>query len=81
MKLFNDNQSNIWLIHNPKFHHRIKHINIQYHLVRDHQSQQMVNIFYVNSHDQELQTSSLKHRHVIVLLGFVSFLVFIVFFK
>ncbi len=50
-KLFNDNQSNIWLIHNLEFHHCTKHIDIQYHLICDHQTWEMVNIFYINNHD------------------------------
>jgi hypothetical protein len=35
MKFFNDNQSAIWLIDNPKFHKTTKHIDIQYHLIKE----------------------------------------------
>lgn len=50
--LFTDNQSALRLIKNPEFHPRTKHIDVQYHVIRE---AFLVNILlpsFVSSHDQ-----------------------------
>ena len=34
--LYNDNMSNIYLVRNPVFHARTKHIEVHYHFIREH---------------------------------------------
>jgi hypothetical protein len=37
------------LIHNPKFHKRTKHINIQYHLIKEqYQALGNIDVFHIN---------------------------------
>ncbi len=49
MKLFNDNQSAIWLIDNPKFHKTTKHIDIQYHLIKEqYQALANIDVLHIN---------------------------------
>jgi hypothetical protein len=49
-KLFNNNKNAIWLIHNPKFHKRTKHIDIQYHLIREqYQALGNINVLHINT--------------------------------
>lgn len=53
MVLFSDNQSAIKLVHNPKFHKRTKHIDIQYHYVREQQEfKKVVKVSYISTHNQ-----------------------------
>lgn len=42
-----DNQGSIALAHNPVFHSRTKHINIQHHYIRDEVASQRIKLFYV----------------------------------
>jgi hypothetical protein len=50
--IYSDNQSAIKLIHNPEFHKRSKHIDVQYHFIREKQSDGLVNFSYIDSNNQ-----------------------------
>jgi hypothetical protein len=47
-----DNESAIHMIDNPIEHSRTKHIDIQYHFLRDHQQRGEIEIAYVSTHNQ-----------------------------
>jgi hypothetical protein len=47
-----DNESAICMADNPVEHNRIKHIDIQYHFLRDHQQKGDIEIAYVSTHNQ-----------------------------
>ena len=47
-----DNQSTIRLILNPKYHQKSKDIDIQYHVIREHQANGDIPISYVSTTDQ-----------------------------
>jgi hypothetical protein len=47
-----DNESAIRMADNPFEHNRIKHIDIRYHFLRDHQQKGNIKITYVNTHNQ-----------------------------
>jgi hypothetical protein len=47
-----DNESAICMADNPVEHSRTKHIDIQYHFLRDHQQRGDIEITYVNTEDQ-----------------------------
>jgi hypothetical protein len=47
-----DNESAIGMADNPIEHSRTKHIDIQYHFLRDHQQKGDIQIAYVNTKDQ-----------------------------
>jgi hypothetical protein len=46
------NQSSIKLIHNPRYHKRTKHIDVLYHLIREHQASGAINVLYINTAEQ-----------------------------
>lgn len=48
-----DNQSSIKLIRNPEFHNRTKHIDIQYHFVREKYEDGHIVPIYVNTLEQQ----------------------------
>lgn len=48
-----DNQSSIKLIRNPEFHNRTKHIDVQYHFVRDKYEAGDIVPVYVNTREQQ----------------------------
>ncbi|KAG5866599.1 hypothetical protein JTB14_002329 [Gonioctena quinquepunctata] len=48
-----DNQSAIKLIHNPEFHNRTKHVDIQFHFVRDKFQEGEIGPVYVSTKLQE----------------------------
>lgn len=50
--LFIDNQSAIRLIKNPEYHKRTKHIDIQYHFIRQKYADEKIVPIYVPSEDQ-----------------------------
>jgi hypothetical protein len=50
--LLYDNESAIRMADNPIEHSRTKHIDIQYHFLRDHQQKGDIQIAYVNTHNQ-----------------------------
>jgi hypothetical protein len=47
-----DNESAIHMVDNPIEHSRTKHIDIQYHFLRDHQQKRDIEIAYVSTHNQ-----------------------------
>jgi hypothetical protein len=47
-----DNESAIHMSDNPVEHSRTKHIDIRYHLLRDHQQKEDIKIAYVSTHNQ-----------------------------
>jgi hypothetical protein len=47
-----DNESAIHMADNPIEHSRTKHIDIQYHFLRDHQQKGYIEIAYVSTHNQ-----------------------------
>jgi hypothetical protein len=47
-----DNESAIHMADNPVEHSRTKHIDIQYHFLRDHQQRGDIEIAYVNTKNQ-----------------------------
>lgn len=50
--LFSDSQSAIKLVHNPEFHRRTKHIDVQFHLVCEEDLSEQVAVAYIPTHDQ-----------------------------
>ena len=64
--LLSDNQAAISISHNPKFHARTKHIDIELHFLRDHVSEGTMKMEYIPSKDNlaDLFTKSLpRPRH------------------
>jgi hypothetical protein len=59
-----DNQSAICMADNPVKHSRIKHIDIQYHFLRDHQQKGVIKIAYVSTHNQlaDISTKPLDEK-------------------
>ena len=51
VQLYGDNQSSIRLVKNPEFHARTKHINVQYHYVREALEDGLIELFYVSTID------------------------------
>ena len=49
--LWCDNESAIKISLNPVLHFKTKHIEIQYHFIRDHIRQGEIELHYVNTHD------------------------------
>ena len=49
--IFTDNQAAISISHHPEFHARTKHIDINYHFLRDLISIKTINTVYVNTKD------------------------------
>jgi hypothetical protein len=49
--IFTDNQAAIAISHHPEYHARTKHIDINYHFLRDLISAGTINTVYVNTHD------------------------------
>ena len=50
--LFTDNQSALRLIKNPEFHRRTKHIDVQYHVIREAFLADILLPSFVSTHDQ-----------------------------
>ena len=48
--IFSDNQAAIAIAHHPEFHAHTKHIDIAYHFLRDLVKSGMLNLVYVNTH-------------------------------
>ena len=51
--LYVDNQNAIRLIKNPEFHKRTKHIDTQYHFVRDQYEANVIDVKYIPSENQK----------------------------
>ena len=50
--LFGDNQSAIRLVKNPEYHKRTKHIDIQYHFIREKFESGEIDISYISTEQQ-----------------------------
>lgn len=50
--LFCDNQSAIRNVHNPEFHKRTKHIDVQFHFIREKQEDGTIDIKYIPTEKQ-----------------------------
>lgn len=50
--LYIDNQSAIRLVKNPEYHRRTKHIDVDYHYIREKFSEGRFSLEYIPSHDQ-----------------------------
>ena len=75
--LYEDNQSTIALIKNPKHHTRTKHIDIKYHFVREAVETNCVNVKYCPTEDMtaDIMTKSLprpKFEKLRTMLGIVD---------
>lgn len=65
-KFYMDNQSAIRLIKNPVFHKRTKHIDVQYHFIREKFQEGLFKLEYIKTDDQiaDIFTKALiKSRH------------------
>lgn len=65
-KFYMDNQSAIRLIKNPVYHKRTKHIDIQYHFIREKYQDNQFSLEYVSTDEQiaDILTKALhKNRH------------------
>ncbi len=60
--LFCDNQSAIRLVHNPEFHKRTKHIDVQFHFIREKQVDGTIHVQYIST-DMQLADVFTKPLH------------------
>jgi hypothetical protein len=72
--LYSDNQGSIALSKNPDSHRRTKHIDVRYHLLREHVERGTVTVQYISTKDMPADVLTkglppLKHRHCAELLG------------
>lgn len=51
-EFFMDNQSAIRLVKNPEFHKRTKHIDVNYHFIREKYEEGMFELNYVSTNEQ-----------------------------
>jgi hypothetical protein len=69
VNLFIDNQSAIKLICNPVYHKRTKHIDIQYHFIREKYEDGYIKPIYISSENQlaDILTKPLNHLRLMKL--------------
>jgi hypothetical protein len=75
--LRSDNQAAIRLVHNPEFHKRTKHVDVKYHILREHLLNNVISIAYIPTNDQlaDLFTKPLprdKFLRMIHLIGLTA---------
>jgi hypothetical protein len=47
VRLYSDNQSSLALAENPELHQRTKHVDVQYHYIREQVAEGLVDLWYV----------------------------------
>ncbi|KAG5894394.1 hypothetical protein JTB14_031858 [Gonioctena quinquepunctata] len=67
-----DNQSVIKLIHNPEFHNKTKHVDIQFHFVREKFQDGEIEPVYVSTKLQELLTKALPRTSFLNLRNLIG---------
>jgi hypothetical protein len=76
-KLRADNKGSITISENPRFHSRVKHINIHFHYLQDSVEKGDIKVEYITSEDNpaDLLTKSLSpaiHGRMVKLIGLVE---------
>ena len=71
IKIFCDNTKTIHMTKNANQHSKIKHINIQYHLLRDHYEKGIIEIDYVSTDFKlaDIFTKSLDYNRFSFICG------------
>jgi hypothetical protein len=59
-----DNQGSIALANNPTFHQRTKHIDTQYHFIRDEVERQVIKLYYIPTDQMIADVLTKPLRHV-----------------
>jgi hypothetical protein len=72
--IYADNQGAIALAKNPEHHARSKHIDVQYHFIREHVEAERIKLTYISTHDMVADglTKPLprqKFQDFIIMLG------------
>ena len=73
-RIYGDNQGSLKLVANPEMHSRSKHIDVQYHYVRELVQQGLIEVEYIPTADMaaDILTKPLKrqlHERNLELLG------------
>ena len=74
MKLFCDNQAILHITSNSIFHERSKHIQVDYHFIKEKVLSDCIVTSYINTNDQlvDILTKSHKGPHVKVICNKLS---------